>query len=285
MTFLLRKMVAFFTFMGFIAVSLLLANCGPGARKGYRVESGEVVHYAGFPANRSVIKAADAESFTAINDDYGNDKNHAFYLGKPIPNADPATFTYLAGSYSKDSKNGYSRDQLISTDGPNFDIVPNPNETPTNVSAEGIAYARDSRRVYKDVITIDGADPATFAVVPMFNGNYLTHDRRRVYFQDRPIAGVDGATFRKVSDFNFHDKHGAWGLVLGRDSYWSPIAGVDLATFSGVGQYYAKDKKRVYFSNYPVKDADPITFKETDYLQARDKHGDYSSGYHATAKN
>ncbi len=285
MNFLVKKMIALFALAGLMAGSLLLTSCGPSARKGYRIENGEVVLYTGFPANRAVIGAADAESFTVINDDYGKDKGHAFYLGKVIPNADPATYTYLAGSYSKDKNSGYSRDQLISNDGANFNIVPNPSETPANVSAEGIAYAHDSHRVYKDVNTIDGADPATFTVVPMFNGYYLAHDNQRVYFQDRPMEGVDGATFRKVSDFNFNDKYGAWGLVLGKDIYWSPIANVDIATFSGIKTYYAKDKKGVYFSNYIVPGADPATFKETDYLEGSDKNGHYSSGYRTTDKN
>jgi hypothetical protein len=285
MNFLLKKMTAFLVIAGLLAGTLLLKGCGPGARKGYRIENGEVVLYTGFPASRAVVGAADAGSFGEINDEYGKDKNRVFYLGKTIPNADPATFRYLAGSYSKDKNRGYSRDQLISTDGANFNIVPNPNETASNVTAEGIAYAHDSQRVYKDVMTIEGADPATFAVSPMFNGYYLTHDRRRVYFYDQPMEGVDGATFRKVSNFHFSDKNGAWGLVLGRDTFWKPIAKVDIATFSGIGNNYAKDKQRVYFSDFAVKGADPATFEETAYLQGKDKNGTYSSGYRSTDKN
>ena len=278
-------MAAFFIVAGLLAGGLLLTSCGPGARKGYRIENGEVVLYTGFPANRAVIGVADAASFVEINDVYGKDKNRVFYLGRTIPNADPDTFVYLAGSYCKDKNSGYSRDQRISTDAAHFNIVPNPDETATNQSAAGIAYAHDSHRVYKDVMTIDGADPATFAVVPMFNGYYLTHDRRHVYFYDKPLEGVDGATFRKVSSFHFNDKTGAWGLVLGRDIAWKPIAKVDLTTFSGVGDHYAKDKQRVYFSDYAVKGADPATFEETVYLQGKDKNGTYSSGYRATDKN
>ncbi|GAB4008806.1 hypothetical protein GCM10028808_15810 [Spirosoma migulaei] len=285
MNVMLKLMNAFLGLVGLLVGGLVLLSCGPSSRKGYRIEKGDVVLYTGWPANRAVIGEADAASFTAINDEYGKDKNHAFYLGKIIPNSDPITFTYLAGSYSKDKARGYSRDQVISTDGPHFTIVPNPNETATNVSAEGIAYARDSRQVYKDVMPINGADPATFVVVPMFNGYYLTHDSKRVYFQDRPMEGVDGATFRKVSDFNFNDKHGAWGLELGRYTTWKPLEHVDLATFTGVGKYYSKDKQHVYFSNYEVKGADPVTFQETEYLQGKDKYRIYSSGYSATNQN
>ncbi|QIP16938.1 hypothetical protein G8759_32030 [Spirosoma aureum] len=285
MNFLLKKVFAPFASIAFTLIGLLVVSCGESSRRGYRIEKGEVVIYRGWPATRSIVDTADAESFMIINDEYGKDKNHAFYIGKIIPDADPATFEYLAGAYSRDKNNGYSRDKRISNDGAHFSFVPNPDETPVHISAEGIPYARDRYRVYKDTFILEGADPATFVFVPMFNGSYLTNDRRRVYFHDRPIEGVDGATFRKVSDFNFSDKHTAWGLVLGKDLYWSPIEAVDLATFSGVGKYYAKDKERVYFSNYAVKGADPGTFEETTYLQAKDKYRTYSSGYGATNQN
>ena len=279
------KAAPFLTLSFLIRACLLMTACGPGSRNGYRTESGNVVLYKGFPASRSVIGAADPESFHAINDNYGRDKSKVFYLGYTIPSADPATFEYLGGSYSRDKTHGYSRDQLISNDGVNFGIVPNPDETDTQITAQGIAYAHDSKHVYKDVVIIEGADPASFKYMPMFNGYYLTLDRSRVYFNDQPMENVDGATFRKVSDFHFSSKTGAWGLVLGRDITWNPIANVDLASFAAVGKYYSKDKNHVYYSDYEVKNADPETFRETEYLQAKDKYRSYSSGYSAANKN
>ncbi|MVM39278.1 hypothetical protein GO730_19800 [Spirosoma sp. HMF3257] len=197
MNFLVKKVVGPFASVAITLIGLLVLGCGPSSRRGYRIEKGEVVIYTGWPASRSIIGEADADSFTAINDEYGKDKTHVFYIGKIIPNADPATFEYLSGAYSRDKNNGYSRDKLISTDGPHVKVVPNINDTPTNVTAEGAPYVRDRYRVYKDTFIIEGADPASFVFVPMFNGNYLTHDNRRVYFQDRPIEGADGVHSEK----------------------------------------------------------------------------------------
>ena len=281
---LLKNTLAIVASVGFTCIGLLLAGCSESLRKGYRIENGEVVLYRGFPASRTVISEADAKSFTSINTEYGKDNTHVFYIGDIIPKADPATFIYLASAYAKDKNYGYSRDQLISSDGAHFVLVPNPNETSANVTSEGIPYAHDSHHVYKDVMPIDGADPATFVFVPMFNGQYLTHDRRRVYFQDKPLEGADGATFRKVSDYHFADSRGAWGLILGREVSWQRIADVDLASFTGVGKNYAKDKQHVYYSNQIVAGADPATFKETDNLQGIDKQGKYSSGSSVKAK-
>jgi hypothetical protein len=280
----MKKMASIFIYISLIFVGVYLLSCGPGSWKGYRVEKGEVVIYRGFPASRTVIDEADAKSFKAINDDFGKDKNHAFYLTSIIPEADPSTFIYLSGGYSKDKTHGYSRDQLISRDGENFKIVPDPSETRPDITMQGSPYARDSEQVFKDVFVLEGADPATFTFVPMFNGQYLTHDRYHVYFQDKPIEGADGGTFRKVSDFNFADKNAAWGLVLGQYTNWSKIENVDLATFKGIEKNYSKDKDHVYHSNFIVKGADVATFEETGYLQASDKNGMYSSGHPTTAK-
>jgi hypothetical protein len=280
----MKRMAAIFIYVSLIFMGVYLLSCGPGSWKGYRVEKGEVVIYTGFPASRTVIDEADAKSFTAINNEFGKDKNHAFYLTSIIPEADPATFIYLSGAYSKDKTHGYSGDQLISGDGANFKIVPDPGETAPEITMQGSPYAHDGERVFKDVFVLEGADPATFTFVPMFNGQYLTRDRYHVYFQDKPIDGADGGTFRKVSDFNFADKNAAWGLVLGQYTNWSKIENVDLATFKGIDKNYAKDKDYVYYSNFIVKGADLATFRETGYLQASDKNGIYSSGRPATAK-
>jgi hypothetical protein len=262
----------------FVLTAVLLNACGPGARNGYRIENGQVVLYTGFPATKSILTNADAKSFKALNHNYGKDKHSVFYLSNVIKDADAKTFTYLGGSYSKDKNSGYSREIVISNDGPHFGIVPNPDEKPDNVTANGIVYARDSRKVYRDVMPLPGADPRTFTFVPMFNGYYLTKDKRFVYFQDKPMPGIDGASFHKISDFHFADRSGAWALVTGKDVTWNQIADVDLKTFAGIGRNYAKDSKRVYFSDNRVNDADTDTFRETGYLQASDKNGNYSSG-------
>jgi hypothetical protein len=44
--------------------------------------------------------------------------------------------------------------------------------------------------------------------------------------------------------------------------YWGhlPMADVDIATFEVLDRFYAKDGRRVYFTNDVVQDADPETF-------------------------
>lgn len=114
-----------------------MIGCGASAQKGYRIEDSDLVFYAGLPTIRSDVEQADNELFVAIDDNFGKVENYAFYLGRVIPTADSARFTYLGGSYSKDKHNGYSGDLLISTDEPHFDVVPTPEETVANRLAKG----------------------------------------------------------------------------------------------------------------------------------------------------
>ncbi len=260
--------------------ALFLKSCEmpDGLKLGYYIENGEVVRYSGFPAQRRVVSAADARTFKPINKEYGKDSKQVFLREDPISGADPASFEYLDGSFSRDKNHGYSNGRPISDEGTRFNIVPNPNETDTNVTAEGIVYARDSRRVYTSSFVLEGADPASFEFVPMFNGNYLARDRKHVYWHDTPMEGIDGQSFVRLTEFHFKDKDGVWCLVLGRDVGWAPLQGADVATITGLKRVYAKDKNNVYYEDIIVKGADVATFEETENHNGKDKNRTYQSG-------
>lgn len=266
--------------VGLALLSLLFKSCSlpDGMKSGYKIEDNQVVFYHGFPASRQVIAQADPKSFKSINTEYGKDKTNVFYYGKIILQADPASFQYLASAYSRDKNYGFTRDEIISEDGAHFEIVPNRNETSNNVTAEGIVYARDRKKVYDGTMAVEGADPVTFEFVPMFNGNYLARDRYHVFWQDRPLEGVDGESFQALTEFHFKDKNQAWCLSLGRETSWKPFSGVDLATFKGLKRFYAKDKNQVYYEDRVVEGADVATFEETENHQAKDKNATYQSG-------
>lgn len=266
--------------LGLAIISLVLKGCGlpEGMKSGYHIENGKVVIYTGFPAHKTVIEQADADSFKAINNNYGKDKNYVFLRESIISNADPSTFVWLGGVFAKDKHHGYASVEAVSDDAANFDIVSNPNETPKNVTAEGITYARDSRHVYKYTNILEGADPATFVFVPMFNGHSLTHDENKVYYQDIPLENADGQTFNKLSELYFKDKNAVWTLSFGSDTKWIPIPEADVATFEVLKEVYARDKNHVYYEYKIVEGADLATFQETANQGGKDKSKTYKWG-------
>lgn len=272
--------------VGFVLLSFFLKGCSlpDGMKSGYKIEEGGVVIYTGFPARRTIVGQADAKTFEALSNEYGKDGKYVFLREKVIPNADPATFKLLGGSYAKDKNHGYTRDEIVSDDAVNFAIVPNRNETASNVAAEGIVYARDSRFVYEGTLTIEGADPATFEFIPMFNGYYICRDKKAIYWQHKPLKGADGQSFLKVTDLYFKDKNHAWALMLGREVTWSIIPEADAATFVGLKKAYSKDRKHVYYENRIVEGADPNTFEETENNGGKDKNRHFQSGVSVPTK-
>ncbi|MES2773318.1 MAG: DKNYY domain-containing protein [Bacteroidota bacterium] len=260
--------------------ALLLNGCSfsGGWRTGYNIEKGKILYYSGFPATGHVLEGADPKSFEIIDNNYAKDKMHVYCRSEIINGANPATFEWLGGAFSKDKSNGYYDTETISNDGPNFKIVPNPENQPGIVSANGVMYARDRQKVYSGDRVLDSADAATFAFLPMFNGNYLTYDRTNVYIHDRPLQGADGASFKRETEFHFKDKNAIWVLSLGRETKWIKMTDADLATFTGLKRFYAKDKSHVYYEDGIVEGADIASFEETENHQAKDKNGSYQSG-------
>ncbi len=272
---MLKKIAA----LGLAIFGLSLKSCIPdGLKSGYQIEDNQVVFYHGFPASRQVIGAADPKSFKSINTEYGKDKTQVFYYGEILPKADPTSFVYLDGSFSRDKNFGFSSTRILSEDGTHFDIVPNPNETPGNVTSEGIVYARDRQHVYTSGGVVAEADPESFVFVPMFNGNYLAYDRKHVYWGHKPLPDADGGSFQRITEYHFKDKNAAWSLLLANNARWAPIPEVDLPSFKGCKRFYAKDKNRAYYGYDVVEGADLATFEETENHQAKDKNGTYQSG-------
>ena len=248
----------------FLSTLLSLVGCfGPGWRSGYKVEEGQVVHYAGFPARRNPVPEADAKSFRAINNEYGKDKAHVFLRGNILALADPATFQYMVSAYSKDKAHAWWDDKVVTDDAAHFTFIPNPENTPENPNYGGVSYAKDATKVYKHDMEVPGADPATFEYVPMFNGNYLARDKRYVFERGYmvPMKDVDGGTFHKISDVYFRDAHGVWCLALGKDTHFEKIPQADPATFVSIGKWHGKDKSHVFNETHLIEGADPATFK------------------------
>lgn len=237
-------------------LSFLFSSCScEGLKSGYYTESGSVIFYSGFPAHAYKVQGADVSSFKAIDNYYGKDKNHVFYREYLVKNADPASFRLLGGFYSKDKNHGFAIGSngpdavsIVSNDPNHFEIIPNPEETSMNHTAEGIMYARDSRHVYYGIYIFELADPATFEYIPMRSGSgyNLARDKNYVYWQQKPLEGVDSRTFQKLSDDYFKDANAIWTTNIdNRGNFqWVTLPDADMATFTVIDRErgIAKDK-------------------------------------------
>lgn len=122
-------------------------------------------------------------AIVANNDHYlfTKDTRTVHVNGKPIADADPATFRVLQGAYAQDARHVfYFSDPIVNADAVSFHPLDGP-------------YASDLHRVYWTGTPIDGADPATFRVL---NAAFeCSADAERAYYRQSAISGEDPRTF------------------------------------------------------------------------------------------
>lgn len=138
----------------FICFCLLLISIGylyfasqPPNRlsdSGYYIRLTKVYYYPGFGLSEPFeIEGAHIRSFEIVDVDeleqFAKDKNHVYFQGAIIPEADPQTF-YMLNSFDRcaaDANHAYHRENII----PNFDpnTIP-PNATVTSCSPDEIIF-------------------------------------------------------------------------------------------------------------------------------------------------
>jgi DKNYY family len=110
-----------------------------------------------------------------------NDGRTVHVNGNPIPDADPATFQLLHGTYARDDRRVfYFADQIVDSDLASFRLLDGP-------------YANDSGHAYWTGKTIDGADPGH---LPRLNADFeCSADDEHTYYRRSVIANADPQTF------------------------------------------------------------------------------------------
>ena len=136
-----------------------------------------------------VLKSADAASFRVIKDGYARDANQLYYTGTRLAVKDLESFAVLDYDYAKDKFVGYyQRNPVAGSDGASF-------------TALNSSYAKDKAFVYYSVIErgepnapgvprsvrVDGANPATFELLPDSDGDADAKDARWRFKQGKRL--------------------------------------------------------------------------------------------------
>ena len=137
-----------------------------------------------------VLKAADAASFRIIKDGYARDAGHLYYIGTRVAVRDLESFVVLEHDYAKDRLIGYyQRAPVLGSDGASFTVL-------------NSSYAKDKSFVYYSFIErgdpnapavprsvrVDGANAATFEVVPAADGDAEAKDAQWRFKQGKRLA-------------------------------------------------------------------------------------------------
>lgn len=227
--------------------------------------------------------SADSKSFqvienmgdprTRLNPIYAKDQSLVFLNGKPIPNADPSSFSII---------------------GP------------------GWAYAKDARGVYFEGKPIAGIDFAKFAKVPpeVENDQFYTDGTSLIYF-GKIVGKIDAATVISLGNSYVKDHtqvfylgnmlpgadpesfgiiEGAYSRDKSRVYFWTTVVpNAHPDSFQVLERSYAKDDQRVYYSKGirqidVVEGADAATFQVTLYDGKRRSEAFDSRNYFMNGK-
>jgi hypothetical protein len=250
---------------------------------------------------------ADPSSFKVLSDDYATDMHHVWYEDSIIEGAEPATFAVPNGDISRlahDAHDYYMRNRpLHVADMGSFRQIDNNwaldslhvyyldadiNSVPVGdyrtFKALNGFYAIDAKCVYYRNNIVEGADPASFAVL---KGQYhYGQDRHRVYYK------AYGSAIRELNTLKHKNmEDGLWnafhtdGKMVYNPKLMAMPEGTDFATIHKVERYrdWYADSKHVYYENRLLPGANPKTFVifpahyvHEDYVSDNNKDTDYS---------
>lgn len=125
--------------------SLFLLSCGNG---GYRKQNGQwvwVAYDGSFNKIVTYMEYTDRKSFKVLpQKNYAKNKEKVFFCGRPVKNADPATFEVIDNKYgyAKDRYRAYlDQETIISADPASFELLEFP-------------YSRDENQVFCGVLPL-----------------------------------------------------------------------------------------------------------------------------------
>ncbi len=127
---------------------------------------------------------ADAATFKVVGNEYfGYDTSVVFCRHSPIKMADPSTWQWIGGSYSKDHKNVYLGTRIIEgADAASFKTVGNKR------------FGYDKNLVFAKSSPIKLANPATWQWI----ASAYSKDHKNVYYGNRIVPEGDPATFKVI---------------------------------------------------------------------------------------
>ena len=233
-----------------------------------------------FQIGGTEIEGADPDSFSAIDQSYAKDINNIYYDGKPVaganPNsvalvtselpedsansgylisdgkvfcygeiiegADPASFSYLLGSYAMD------KDYLYYY----IDIKIPRKATPTAIPNANAGYIRHGEQViFHGVVISDEAND--FKII----SDEYAIDASHVYSHGEIVEGMVPDGFTVISPYYRKDKNQAY-------YFNTPIPESDSDTFKVLNDAISKDQKNLYYNGYIVNNKKPSEVRRSD---------------------
>jgi hypothetical protein len=237
------------------AVSNFLFSCSDGkpgmlSKTGYHVSDDKVYYFGGFSSGSAKeLAGADAKSFKSLDEQgfpegtYAKDKQHVYFDGKVVTEANASAFVRLKKYFSRDQHHIFYLNQIVSEDPDHFEFIDDD-------------VQKDRNHVYWfDKIISD--DPASFEFIIKSGGWSYYKDSSGILANYTRIPGADAGSFKVLEHGYSQDK---LKVYLMENTHLEEVTNADPASFKVLNAFYTSDSQRVYWRGKPLPDSDPATF-------------------------
>ena len=242
-----------------------------------------------------ILEGANPSTFKVLGHHYATDMHHVWYNSIMIEGADPATFAVQDDDISDlahealshlahDAHDYYRRGQPLNVANMgSFRLIDDnwaldslqvyyisiyeseekkavPVGDYRTFKALNTFYAVDSKYVYYKNNIVEGADPASFAVL---KGEYhYAKDKNRVYCEayGSSIRDLNTLKHKNMEQAGLGNAFHTDGTTVYNPELMTMPEGTDFATIHRVEGYWFADSKHVYYENRLLPGANPTTF-------------------------
>jgi hypothetical protein len=170
---------------------------------------------------------------------YAKDKNHIYYNGKALAEADVDSFKSVKNSkyLAKDRRYVYANENIIQgIHAPSFEVMDS-------------EYSKDKKTVFYYLKPIKGADPKTFVYPSKFSP--FSADKSRVFYRENMLPNSDSASFEVLKVGNSFT---GYAKDKGQVYFYDQLMpDADVETFEATGLFTARDKNAEYQKAEKVK--------------------------------
>ena len=267
--------------------------------------------------NNRILEEADPTSFRILKGNYSADNSHVWYYDRNVEGANPRTFVTPDNNNSLD----VSYSIVLAHDDHDYYCGVHPLHVADMASfkqkgsswaidslhvyylgvgqigkskvpigdyhtfrALNNSYAADDKCVYFQNKVVEGADPESF--VALKEGYHYGQDKNCIYYQARATSIKDlNALKHKDIEYGLGNAFHSDGTTVYNPELMPMPDGTDFATIHRVEPYrdWYADKRRVYYKNRLLPEANPQTFKilplhyvSKDYASNNNKDDNYS---------
>ncbi len=248
---------------------MFLTSCSVG----YKNDGKEVTWHTWNEGNGHNSRRVDADpkTFEELDDDYGRDKEHAFYRGDIIKGADGSSFRVIDKSYAADNLYVYVDGELIE------------NVDPASFKVHSYRLTEDKNDFYWDGKALNVRDKSSFEIMKYSSGENSSWGKDKhngYYLNGTVIPNIDYATFHPI-DANRPVQSGCYAADKHRVFFMGKeIPGADPATFKVVDFYIGQDKNRAYQKGKPTQIKDYTKLTQLGRLMYSDGTNIYDSEFH-----